>query len=120
MIFDDASLFADDFAAGGALIGLDLGTKTIGVATCDAGWRFATANKTLPRGKFGRDCEGLLVVIAERKIEGIVLDYPAIWMVLRVRANRRHVPMPATWQSELACRSCYGTSAGQPSAPNAT
>ena len=40
---------------GGVLLGLDLGTQTIGTALCDAGWRFATAGKTLPRGKFGRD-----------------------------------------------------------------
>ena len=40
---------------GGVLLGLDLGTKTIGTALSDAGWRFATAGKTLPRGKFSRD-----------------------------------------------------------------
>ena len=34
---------------GGALMGLDPGTKTIGVALCDAGWRFATAGQTIGR-----------------------------------------------------------------------
>ena len=37
----------------GALLGLDLGTQTIGTAFCDAGWRFASPGKTLKRGKFG-------------------------------------------------------------------
>ncbi|WP_435521391.1 Holliday junction resolvase RuvX [Altererythrobacter litoralis] len=61
---------------GGALLGLDLGTKTIGIATCDAGWRFATAGKTLPRGKFGRDREALAALIKERGIGGIVIGLP--------------------------------------------
>jgi len=61
---------------GGALLALDLGTKTIGVATCDAGWRFATAGKTIPRGKFGKDREVLRAVIAERGSKAIVLGLP--------------------------------------------
>jgi putative Holliday junction resolvase len=61
---------------GGALLGLDLGTKTIGTALSDAGWRFATAGKTLPRGKFSRDLEALRALAAERKVSGIVLGLP--------------------------------------------
>jgi putative Holliday junction resolvase len=61
---------------GGALLGLDLGTKTIGTALSDAGWRFATAGKTLPRGKFARDLEALKALAAERKVSGIVLGLP--------------------------------------------
>lgn len=61
---------------GGALLGLDLGTKTIGIATCDAGWRFATAGKTLPRGKFTRDKNAMAELIAERSIVGIVIGLP--------------------------------------------
>ena len=53
LITDSASELRDALPEGGALLGLDLGTKTIGVATSDAGWRFATAGKTLARGKFG-------------------------------------------------------------------
>jgi putative Holliday junction resolvase len=58
------------------LLCLDLGTKTIGVATCDAGWRFATAGKTLERGKWGRDRERLAEVIKQRSVAGIVLGLP--------------------------------------------
>ena len=58
------------------LLGIDLGTKTIGTALCDAGWRFASAHKTLGRGKWGRDRERLAALIAERKVAGIVLGLP--------------------------------------------
>lgn len=58
------------------LLGLDLGTKTIGTALCDAGWRFATAGKTLGRGKWGRDKERIAALIAERDVKGLVLGLP--------------------------------------------
>jgi putative Holliday junction resolvase len=61
---------------GGVLLGLDLGTKTIGTALSDAGWRFATAGKTLPRGKFSRDLEALRALAGERHVAGIVLGLP--------------------------------------------
>ncbi len=61
---------------GGALIALDLGTKTIGTAFCDAGWRFASAGKTLERGKFAADKARLEALIAERTVKGIVIGLP--------------------------------------------
>ncbi|MEL6541526.1 MAG: Holliday junction resolvase RuvX [Pseudomonadota bacterium] len=61
---------------GGVLLGLDLGTKTIGTALCDAGWRFATAGKTLGRGKWGRDKDRLADLIKERSVTGLVLGLP--------------------------------------------
>jgi putative Holliday junction resolvase len=61
---------------GGALIGLDLGTKTIGTAFCDAGWRFASPGKTLPRAKFTADKAQIAALIAERGIRGIVIGLP--------------------------------------------
>jgi putative Holliday junction resolvase len=61
---------------GGVLLGLDLGTKTIGTALSDAGWRFATPGKTLPRGKFARDLEALRALAGERGVAGIVLGLP--------------------------------------------
>jgi putative Holliday junction resolvase len=72
---------ARDFAAllpphGGALLGLDLGTQTIGIATCDAGWRFATAGKTLARGKFGADAARLTDLVAARGVTGVVIGLP--------------------------------------------
>lgn len=72
--------FALDFRAalpgGGALLGLDLGTQTIGTAFCDAGWRFASPGKTLKRGKFGADRQALAALVAERGIKGVVIGLP--------------------------------------------
>ena len=73
MIVETAREFADALPDGGMLIGLDPGTKTVGVALCDAGWRFATAGKTLPRGKFGPLKDALAAQIAERRVMGIVV-----------------------------------------------
>lgn len=61
---------------GGVLLGLDPGTKTIGTAFCDAGWRFASPGKTLPRGKFARDKAAIAALIAERGVQGMVLGLP--------------------------------------------
>ncbi|MGB3712673.1 MAG: Holliday junction resolvase RuvX [Erythrobacter sp.] len=68
--------FADALPDGGVLLGLDLGTRTIGTATCDAGWRFATSGKTVKRVKWGRDREALREIVKARSIAGIVLGLP--------------------------------------------
>lgn len=75
-ITDRASDFRAALPGGGALLALDLGTQTIGTAVCDAGWRFASAGKTLPRGKFGRDRELLAALARERSVRGIVIGLP--------------------------------------------
>ena len=61
---------------GGVLMGLDPGTKTIGTAFCDAGWRFASPGKTLPRGKFARDKAALEALMVERGVAGLVIGLP--------------------------------------------
>lgn len=76
LITDSAREYRAKLADGGALLGLDLGTKTIGIAACDAGWRYASAGKTLARGKWGRDREALAALIRDRGIAGIVLGLP--------------------------------------------
>ncbi|ANU07403.1 Holliday junction resolvase RuvX [Paraurantiacibacter namhicola] len=76
MIAEIAHEFSGALPDGGVLLGLDLGTKTIGVALCDAGWRFATADKTLERGKFTRDCAKLRDLCAARSVKGIVIGLP--------------------------------------------
>jgi putative Holliday junction resolvase len=68
--------FRDALPEGGALLGLDLGTQTIGTAFCDAGWRFASPGKTIKRGKFGADKELLLALVVERAIKGMVIGLP--------------------------------------------
>jgi len=76
LITDSAAEFARELPEGGALLALDLGTKTIGTALCDAGWRFASPGKTLERGKFGRDREALAAQARERGVRGIVIGLP--------------------------------------------
>lgn len=61
---------------GGALLGLDLGTQTIGTAFCDAGWRFSSPGKTLKRGKFGADRQELAALVRERGVTGVVIGLP--------------------------------------------
>lgn len=61
---------------GGIVLGLDTGTKTIGLATADPAWRFATAGKTIRRAKFTADKAQLATMIAERGIKGLVVGLP--------------------------------------------
>jgi len=62
--------------ARGALIGLDLGTKTIGVATSDPDRRLATAVETIARKTFTDDAARILALAAERNAAGFVLGLP--------------------------------------------
>ena len=71
-----AGEFREALDDGGVLMALDVGTKTLGTAFSDAGWRFATAGKTLARGKFNRDLEALRVLAVERRVAGIVIGLP--------------------------------------------
>jgi len=76
LITDSAAEFRDALPEGGVLLALDLGTRTIGPALCDAGWNFASAGKTLPRGKFTADKAKLEALVAERVAKGIVVGLP--------------------------------------------
>ncbi|MBV1918515.1 MAG: Holliday junction resolvase RuvX [Sphingomonadaceae bacterium] len=76
VITTDKSEFRDALPDGGILLGIDLGTKTIGTALCDEGWRFATPGKTLKRGKFGADKAILEALVAQRSAAGIVIGLP--------------------------------------------
>ena len=76
LITEQAPEFRAALPDGGALLGLDLGTQTIGTAFCDSGWRFASAGKTLPRGKFARDFAALEALVAERMVRGVVIGLP--------------------------------------------
>jgi putative Holliday junction resolvase len=60
----------------GTLLGLDLGTKTIGVATCDADRRLATGVETIVRTSFSADARRLLALADERGAVGFVLGLP--------------------------------------------
>ncbi len=62
--------------ARGALVGLDLGTKTIGVAVSDPDRKLATAVETIQRKAFRADAARLLAIAGERKAVGFVLGLP--------------------------------------------
>ena len=61
---------------GARLAGLDLGTKTIGIALSDPGLRIATPFHTIRRTKFGKDAEELLALCAREKVGGLILGLP--------------------------------------------
>jgi putative Holliday junction resolvase len=60
----------------GALVGLDLGTKTIGVAVSDPDRRLATGVETIQRTAFKADAARLLAIARERNAVGFVLGLP--------------------------------------------
>lgn len=77
LITENAIEFRDALPEeGGALLGLDLGTKTIGTALCDPDWSFASAGKTLPRGKFTHDLGVIRALVEARAVKGVVVGLP--------------------------------------------
>lgn len=69
----------DDIAAlpaAGALIGLDLGTRTIGIAVSDPGRRIASALETIRRGRFRDDAARLGEIARGREVTGLVVGLP--------------------------------------------
>jgi putative pre-16S rRNA nuclease len=63
-------------AKGKRLLGLDLGDRTIGLALSDPGCTVASPIDTIQRGKFTRDAEALIRIIAERGVGGLVIGLP--------------------------------------------
>jgi len=76
MIFESVASFRDQLPDGGVLIGLDIGSKTIGTAFCDAGWTFASPADLIKRAKFTKDKFELKAAIATRPTRGIVIGLP--------------------------------------------
>ena len=59
-----------------AIAGLDLGTKTIGLAVSDLGRRFASPRPVIKRVKFGKDAEVLLAFAEKEKVAAFVIGLP--------------------------------------------
>jgi putative Holliday junction resolvase len=68
--------YRETLPEGGRLAGLDVGTKTIGLAYCDAQWTIATPAETIRRTKFGADLAALRTAIERQAIRGLVLGLP--------------------------------------------
>jgi putative Holliday junction resolvase len=76
MITSAAADFREALPEGGRLLGLDVGTRTIGTAFCDQQWTIATAAALVVRTKFARDLEKLKAMIAAQNVAGIVVGLP--------------------------------------------
>lgn len=68
--------FAARLAKGKRLLGLDLGTKTIGVALSDVTRTIASPAETIARTKFKADAARLIEIAAEQDVGGLVLGLP--------------------------------------------
>lgn len=110
------SAFEEDaraFGEKGALLGLDIGEKTIGVAVCDPARRVATPVETLRRTKFTPDAETLIAMARERAVVGLIVGLPLNMdgtegpSAQRARAFVRNLgrltPLPAAfWDERLS------------------
>ena len=97
----------------GTLIGLDLGTKTIGVATSDPDRRVAAPVETIARKKFSADAERIMELASQRRASGFVLGLPinmdgsegpraqATRAFARNLAQRTDIPI-ALWDERLS------------------
>jgi putative Holliday junction resolvase len=74
--YDDFIEFAAALPKYKSILGLDLGTKTIGVAVSDTLWSIATPRETIKRKKFGLDADALDVIINNTNAGGIILGLP--------------------------------------------
>jgi len=76
MIFASSLDFRAALPDRGRLAGLDVGTKTIGVAICDAGWVIASPAETIARAKFSVDAAKLRALLTAQSIRGVVVGLP--------------------------------------------
>ena len=76
MITASAGDFREELPMGGRLLGLDVGTKTIGAALCDAGWTIATPAELIVRAKFSVDMARIRELARKQNATGIVIGLP--------------------------------------------
>ena len=76
MITAIAPDFRDSLPQGGRLLGLDVGTKTIGTALCDSGWTIASPAALIRRTKFSKDLHALQTLAGAQAVAGLVIGLP--------------------------------------------
>ena len=76
LLTTDRAAFRTALPEGGRLLGMDVGTKTIGLALCDAGWSIASPAHTVSRGKFSKDKVALAAFIDQQQVKGLVIGLP--------------------------------------------
>lgn len=75
-ILEDMLALPQKLQRGHIIMGLDLGTKTIGIALSDTNFTIASPNDTIKRQKFSLDARSLLEIIEKRQVGGLVMGYP--------------------------------------------
>ena len=76
MITAAPTAFAEILPDGGRLAGLDVGTRTIGIASCDARWTVASPAETIARTKFSVDKVLLRAFVVRNDVRGLVVGLP--------------------------------------------
>lgn len=113
MILTDIAEFAARLPPYRAILGLDLGDKTIGVAASDLTRAVATPIEVIRREKFTLDAQRLLAIVEGRQVAGLVLGLPLNMdgsegpRVQSTRAFARNLerltPLPITfWDERLS------------------
>ena len=109
MIHDSVDGFAAALPRHGALMGLDLGTVTIGVAVSDGLRRVASPLETIRRKKFGVDAKALFALAEAREIAGLILGLP-------LNMDGSEGPRSQSTRAST-CRATVSPSAAQPRRP---
>jgi putative Holliday junction resolvase len=76
MILAEAGVLRDAVPTGTRLLGLDVGSKTIGLALSDSRHVIATPLETIRRRNFRADASRLLALVDEREVGGLVIGLP--------------------------------------------
>ena len=76
MKFNDPKPFKKALAPGTRLLGIDLGTRSIGLALSDLGLMVASPAETLKRRKFAQDFARMAALIDKESVGGLVIGYP--------------------------------------------
>ena len=76
MITSELAAFREALPQRGRLLGLDVGTKTIGTALCDAQWTIASPAELIRRTKFAADLERLTDLARHQHVQGLVIGLP--------------------------------------------
>ncbi|MDP6109038.1 MAG: Holliday junction resolvase RuvX, partial [Rhodospirillales bacterium] len=76
MVFGTLKDLQDNLAPRARLLGLDVGSKTIGLAVSNSDLTVATSIDTIRRKKFTKDFETLQSIITERNVGGLVIGLP--------------------------------------------
>ena len=75
-LFENIREMIKNLPDGARLLGLDVGTKTIGLAISDSNYKVAMAIDTIRRTKFSKDIKYLSEIIENRSIGGLVIGLP--------------------------------------------